>query len=449
MIFFLLGSLIAGYLGGGIALAEEPDFFGQIKFGESISNAQEKAGRFSLWGELGYRLHYAPRAQFQGMGYRRQDSEITSSRADLRLKMEGQVNDKLFLQISGRTSYDDTAVDPELEGELDETFIDVETGFGTRLKFGRQLVVFGESDYFQVVDVVNPRDEREPGLAELDETRLPVFASRLSYIGRRWGADLALLHEFRPNRLADAGEDFDLFVPFGGFGQLIQNPDPELDFANPDVIVRGFASFPRGDISLVLAETHLYSPAIIGLTDGRFVIEYPRSFMAGFAANYVYGHWVFKVDYARREGVPFLRGDIEQQTALALQPVETALEKTRHDVALGFRYSGINDLSISVEVLNQYIENYQAELSDPRFQSSSVVDVTWETPRDKLSTSLFWGQWWGDAQSGLARLRFEYDFNDEVSLYGGYIDYFSADREGLLYSQRRNDRLFLGGTYAF
>jgi len=447
--FFLLGSLIARYLlGGGITLAEESDFFGQIEFGENIFNAQEEVGRFSLWGELGYRLHYAPKAQLQRLGYRRQDSEITSSRTVLRLKTEGQVNDKLFLQISGRTSYDKAALDSELEQELDEIFIDVDTGFGTRFKFGRQLVVFGESDYFQVIDVVNPRDERELGLAELDETRLPVFSSRLSYIGRRWGTDLVLLHEFRPNRLADSGDDFDLFVPLGGFSQIIQNPDPELGSANPDVIVRGFASFPRGDISLVLAETHLYSPSIVGLTDGRFVIEYPRSFMAGFAANYVYGHWVFKVDYARREDVPFLRGDIEQQISLAVQPIEAALEKTRHDLALGFRYSGINDLSISAEVLSQYIGNYQIELSDQQLQSASVVDVAWETLRDKLSTSLLWVQWW-DAQSGLARLRFEYDFSDEVSLYGGYIDYFSSDREGLLYPQRRNDRLFFGGIYAF
>jgi len=223
--FFLLGSLIARYLlGGGITLAEESDFFGQIEFGENIFNAQEEVGRFSLWGELGYRLHYAPKAQLQRLGYRRQDSEITSSRTVLRLKTEGQVNDKLFLQISGRTSYDKAALDSELEQELDEIFIDVDTGFGTRFKFGRQLVVFGESDYFQVIDVVNPRDERELGLAELDETRLPVFSSRLSYIGRRWGTDLVLLHEFRPNRLADSGDDFDLFVPLGGFSQIIQNP---------------------------------------------------------------------------------------------------------------------------------------------------------------------------------------------------------------------------------
>ncbi|MDP6945441.1 MAG: hypothetical protein QF464_14935, partial [Myxococcota bacterium] len=46
---------------------------------------------------------------------------------------------------------------------------------------GRQIVAWGEGDMLSPIDVVNPRDMREPGQSDLADVRLPVLASRVGY----------------------------------------------------------------------------------------------------------------------------------------------------------------------------------------------------------------------------------------------------------------------------
>ena len=49
------------------------------------------------------------------------------------------------------------------------------------LKLGRQIVNWGRSDTLRVLDVLNPVDNREPGLLDLVDLRLPVGMAKLSY----------------------------------------------------------------------------------------------------------------------------------------------------------------------------------------------------------------------------------------------------------------------------
>ena len=64
--------------------------------------------------------------------------------------------------------------------QVRETFVALALG-PLEFTIGRQVVAWGEGDGMSVVDVVNPRDNREPGLSDLDDIRVPVLASRVGW----------------------------------------------------------------------------------------------------------------------------------------------------------------------------------------------------------------------------------------------------------------------------
>ncbi len=58
---------------------------------------------------------------------------------------------------------------------------------------GRQVVAWGTGQLINPVDVVNPRDLREPGLADLDDIRLPIGGARLGWFGNGHRVELLVV----------------------------------------------------------------------------------------------------------------------------------------------------------------------------------------------------------------------------------------------------------------
>jgi len=60
---------------------------------------------------------------------------------------------------------------------------------------GRQVVAWGEGDAISPMDVVNPRDLREPLLSDLDDIRIPVLASRVGWFTGNHRVEGMVVHE--------------------------------------------------------------------------------------------------------------------------------------------------------------------------------------------------------------------------------------------------------------
>lgn len=63
------------------------------------------------------------------------------------------------------------------------------------LSVGRQSVAWGEGDGLSPSDLVTPYDQREFGLADLDDIRRPRLLSRLNWFGRALRVELIVAHE--------------------------------------------------------------------------------------------------------------------------------------------------------------------------------------------------------------------------------------------------------------
>ncbi|MCZ6823960.1 MAG: DUF1302 family protein, partial [Deltaproteobacteria bacterium] len=76
------------------------------------------------------------------------------------------------------------------------------------LKFGRQIVSWGRSETIRILDILNPLDNREPGLVDIEDLRLPVTMTRLDYYYGAWTLTGIAVHETRFNEDPDFGSEF-------------------------------------------------------------------------------------------------------------------------------------------------------------------------------------------------------------------------------------------------
>ncbi|MCC7258647.1 MAG: DUF1302 domain-containing protein [Gammaproteobacteria bacterium] len=99
---------------------------------------------------------------------------------------------------------------------VDTTIPTTDSGQELSLRIGRQQVVWGRTDLFRVLDVVNPMDfSRENLYAEFEDSRIPQWMINAEYrIGpTKWLEDLNFqliykIEDFRPHDLGQGGEPY-------------------------------------------------------------------------------------------------------------------------------------------------------------------------------------------------------------------------------------------------
>jgi hypothetical protein len=124
-------------------------------------------------------------------------------------------------------------------------------------RIGQQRIAWGNSDAFAINDVLNPRDLREPVLAETDVLHVPSMFVRLDLTGS-WGAlQLLVAPFFRPDQFDIYGTNWATIQPDaplalrGAIGRLSQLSDPSL--REPSQLLLRQTSLPRDDLSATSA----------------------------------------------------------------------------------------------------------------------------------------------------------------------------------------------------
>jgi hypothetical protein len=397
-------------------------------------------------GELGFRLHHAGQEQLQGWGYERHGSGITSARTALYLEGDLPAGDVANARLSARLSHEAASADGPAfsEAQIEQAYLDFQSQGPWHVKVGRQLAPLGSSDYFQLLDVVNPRDERTMGLADLKESRLPVFATRIAFERERSGAEIIVKHEFRPNRYGRAQSDFDPFIALGGGDRVARREAPNL-WSQPDLVLRGYTSRPWGDLHGLLARVHEATPLPVAFEPGGFVLAHQASTVFGVGGNYVVGDWLLKGELARRSVTRQLRADILNQLALDTPRISELRAQT--DAMIGARYTGVPGFTVDTEWLTQRTAHHDALLADPRWRHVAMVNLEWAGLHDRLRLGVLLGRWWGGGK--VLRASTSYDLDDRWQAGLGLIRYFGGDPSSPLFPYARNDRLTLTAKYSF
>ncbi|OGW19238.1 MAG: hypothetical protein A2X56_02675 [Nitrospirae bacterium GWC2_57_13] len=339
--------------------------------------------------------------------------------------------------INGRDHYTDQVISSlESEAELREAFIRGKVLPSLDVKLGRQIVVWGKSDNLRVTDVLNPLDNREPGMVDIEDLRLPLTMARADWYAGKWNVTAIAIPEIRFNKNPVYGSDF---YPST---QTPQEVIPDDGGSNTEYAVALNGILTGWDISFYLARIFDDRPSARFIPPGPPVFEFVhnRVTMAGTAVNVALGNWLLKSEGAYFSGLQFY--------ALPYRTFERA------DVLLGVEYTGFNETTVSLEAVNRHLLDYDEAISTaPDSTRQDEVQTAFRFQRDFLNDRvhlmlLALTSGWNGRDGKVQRLQVEYELTDAVALTGGVVNYGSGNRTEFR-NIGKNDRVFLEVKYSF
>lgn len=381
---------------------------------------------------------------------------------DWKSRVEGYAFYDWVYLLKGRSDYTaDVLDDYEWEVDFKEVWVQGSVDPSLDLKLGRQIVNWGRSDTVRVLDVWNPLDNREPGVVDIEDLRLPVTMARVDYYpdwiprdAGLWALQLLVVPEFRQDRNPSVGNDFN---PDPGVVDF-DSDKPDRFFDDPEYVAALTGTFSGWDLSLYGARIYLNQPLLAEPLGGA-VRRYALVTMAGAGGNLTFGSWLLKTEIAWFYGVEYNRVDSIAIGPGGLVVDAPVVDKNRLDWMAGVEYYGISDLSIAVELVHRHIFQYdqrmQAEFMGVpvAFAKEDTVEAAFRAGysllNDRLeltAVALVLGR---TADLGsVVRAEASYDIIDALVLTGGIVLYQEGDQPGFD-DIGDNDRFFLRLEYSF
>ncbi len=430
-----LGEVLGGF--DDLENAEQPDAQEDRK---KIPGWLDPFGSISLAGSWNY-AHDAPpagQADHRGLSMLRATGALGADidMGSWRARVSGHGFYDAAWSLQGRDQYTDNFLDEnEKELELDEVYLAGSLTGSLDFKTGRQVVVWGKADNVRVTDILNPLDNRTPGMVDIKYRRLPVTMTRLDYYTGDWNLSTIVIHEIRFDKTPAYNSEF-----YPGSAPAPPEEKPTsfaLDTQQYGLAVNGI--FSGWDFSL--SQAWVFDPrAHVSLESGTPTLVHNRVSMTGLTGNVASGNWLIKSEAAWWRGLEF-----------AAVPGE---EFDRIDLMAGIEYTGISETVLSLEIVNRHIAGFDDRLrQSPDYAQQDLLQTALMASRDfvndtvqlKLLCSIFGAH----AEDGaFERLQLDYDLTDHVTLSGGVILYQSGDQAAFS-DVGDNDRVFLEYTYAF
>ena len=369
-------------------------------------------------------------------------NDINSIKSSLYLETEYNFNENHKLRASVNGFYDSIydvkssraytqAEKDELRSEVEIFDLYLQGKITSKLdyKIGRQVVVWGRSDTIRVTDILNPLDNRSPGIVDIEDLRLPTGMVKFDYYFSNWNVSAIIIGETRYSKNPVYGSDF---YPFN-------SPAPNEEINNkPSFALSVNGNFSSWDISLYAAKT-TSDVGHIEILAGEAILKHENVSMFGYALNYIYDSWLFKTEAAYFDGHKY----------------RSTGDKTfsKMDMLVGLEYNGIAETVIAFEAANQHINDYDDILALGTIPTlKNTTQYAFRINSDFLNATLkanYLVSLFGEDMSdgGFQRVWFDYDLSDSTSATVGYVDYISGST--LFDIIDDNDMLFTSVKYSF
>ena len=331
--------------------------------------------------------------------------------------------------FKGREDFSKDELDElESEVELFDAYIEGSITDKLDIKLGRQVVVWGRSDTIRVTDILNPLDNRRPGMVDIEDLRLPVAMAKFDYFIGDWRVTPIAILEQRFSKNPPFGSAF-YPVPF-------ETPEDE-DYSDVTYALSIGGEFSGWDINFYAARVHDDEGHIeFSSTPSK---QHDKVNMFGTALNILTGPWLFKTEIAYFDGLKYTTtGD-------------KSFERT--DVLLGFEYKGIADTLISYDVVTRNLSEYDDRLINelnPLHKHS--YQHAFRVSSDFINATLtanYLISLYGEKldEGGFQRAWIKYELGEGINTNIGIVDYIGG---GVLFDAiKDNDMVFVDISYSF
>jgi hypothetical protein len=358
--------------------ASEADDVG-FALSRPVAAPSYQMGNLSIKGYFKYRF---------GLWVQRSSVEMPSTSrvsTDLQLRYK---NDGLRMVVGGRLDHDSVYM-LKTRGYDDAT----RSAYGNRvfvqeaylayapqhfeLSIGRQSVAWGEGDGLSPSDLVTPYDQREFGLADLDDVRRPRLLTRLNWFVQSTRLEFIIAHEAyfgeRPTPRSEYSPLRASLATSPQLNALLANKDLNFESQQSGYDVEYWDYFGRWsytgagvDLGLTAARLH----------DRQGVLELPTEqalsqpsidlpllhkpyFHLGQTGAAPWGNWLFKWEVALSIDEPTNSGQLD-----ATKPVVEQSRVSRLTPMFGLSFNGVSQLTLSAEFQRPYL---LTTLKDPLY----------------------------------------------------------------------------------
>ncbi|HEY9035344.1 MAG TPA: DUF1302 family protein, partial [Pseudomonadales bacterium] len=308
-------------------------------------------------------------------------------------------------------------------------------------------------------------DNREPGLADIEDIRLPVTMIKTDIYDGAWTTSLIAIPEIRFSKNPPIGNDFyTAFSSLSGQALLVEDDEPE-DFADTSWAASVTGIFSGWDISFNAARTWRDQPYVAPApyngnptsTLLQSTFKHSRITLLGAGGNLTHGAWLYKWEAAYIDGIDYTTASPLTITLPTLGPTTVPFptdttETSRVDILAGVDYFGIADTTLSVEIANRHIRNFSDNMSpfyEYRDMMETAVRATRSLWHDRLNLTAVGTAFGERAQYGsLIRLEADYEWMDGLNMKAGVVTYQYGERPPFTHIED-NDRVFAEVKYSF
>ncbi len=436
--------------------SDDLDGFGDDEEEEIVTQSvvkEEEVSNLSFGGDIAFKTSYGYKShKVDGVDY----NNFNQAQISLALDMEYKISDNWKFYMSGDASYDavydlrsqttfnDDVLDTyETDLILKDAYFQGSITDTLDTKIGHQIVVWGKSDSIRITDVINPLDNRQLGMTDIEDLRLSVAMAKFDYYVGSWNISTMLIAE---NRImlesAPRGEFFpvDALFPSAKGKPFMDLEEPEYNSDNLQYALALNGIFSGWDLSFYGANVLDQKWHINKTTKKR---EVGIIQMLGSALNVASGSWLLKSEVALINGIKYNATDDE---------------KNRLDMLVGFDYMGIKDTVLSLEIADRHIFDYEDKMNSTTVmfkdyteqdEFQTVVRATRSFSNDSINATALVSMFGSSLENGgFARVWVEVDIMDGVTSNFGVVDYIGGDKV-FMEVISNNDRVFGDISYSF
>ncbi len=373
----------------------------------------------------------------------KQPTDMRCNRSSVRLEYSRALGEYFFILLDikqkffWKNDHQAQAKEKELYTDFSPREIFLQGSFAdTSIKAGRQILIWGESEGGAITDVISPRDFKETFFVSLEESRIGqsmVLLDQFSPIG-----DFSLF--FIPHAKFNAYPDKGSAYYTDTIGENVITEDDPKKSNDHEFGCRWKKTFGQSDVAVMAARLveNDYIYHFSGKNkSGEILLSRGKEHfsMAGITFNYGSGSFLFKGEAGYKSPLHFNTEDFYVKNKDVL------------DTAIGFEYSPGDAYTLSVELVNRHIRDWQDGTIMVPENDSSIVFV-WEKEFFNELLSVNWMSIANLTNNGFIHiLKTSYDWDDHLTLkFEAYYPDIN-DKENFYWHHREEKQVALKIQY--
>lgn len=440
---FLLGLCSPVYASDGVVISpadtavteeteslESEDSFGEEEEFEEETKIDEDAP--SLFEQM---LVPARFTIMHGLSYKTEAPQKTiNNRSSLRLEYAKLFSNTFFVQLDTKVNAywgnDHRSKDEDLRLEPNTREAFLQMSFGrTSLKLGRQIMIWGESDGGAITDVISPRDYSELFFIPLEESRIGQSMLVIDQFTDNGEWSLFYIPDPEFSQYPEEGTGY-YYDPFGDQAEFLSQSSSQSE---AEYGLRWKKTFGKSDVALMTASLlendEAYRLDGFSPTSGKMLFTRTRQrfSMVGLAFNYVSGNFLYKGEIARKTPRSF-NDDTFQ-----------IIEKEVRDSAIGLEYAPGSTYTLSLEMVNSHVVDWEDEIQNRPEDTNSMVVVLSRNFLNEDLTVNWMSSYSAPHETVFHSLRTSFTLNDNISIEfdGFYPDIRSENSESWIYRDQK------------